>query len=191
MIRRIALQRIALISGAVGLSLGGYSLFRQYRNPSLETIESNMELLGLLVDAIIPATSTPGAKEANVHKFVSKMVIECSNIRDQNTFADGLSGLMGYTKDRFGKLFSECTAHERNQVLEYFEESELTLSGLLGKVQRKILGPSFFHLLKEYTVKGYFTSEIGATISLRYLLVPTKYIPCQDYLHGQKAWATF
>jgi hypothetical protein len=48
----------------------------------------------------------------------------------------------------------------------------------------------YFGLMKQLTLLGYFTSEIGATQALRYLAVPGKYEGCIPYNKGDKAWAT-
>ena len=47
----------------------------------------------------------------------------------------------------------------------------------------------YFSLMKQLTVWGYFTSEVGATKALRYLPVPGKYIGDLPYKKGDKAWA--
>ena len=43
--------------------------------------------------------------------------------------------------------------------------------------------------MKELTVTGYFTSEIGATQALEYLPVPGKFEGDVPLKPGQKAWA--
>ena len=45
-------------------------------------------------------------------------------------------------------------------------------------------------MMKELTLLGFFTSEIGATKALRYVAVPGKYVGCIPYNKGDKAWAT-
>ena len=45
-------------------------------------------------------------------------------------------------------------------------------------------------MMKELTLLGFFTSEIGATKALRYVAVPGKYEGCIPYNKGDKAWAT-
>ena len=47
-----------------------------------------------------------------------------------------------------------------------------------------------FAMLKELTVLGYFSSEIGATQALAYDKVPGGYWGCLDLKPGQKGWAT-
>lgn len=48
----------------------------------------------------------------------------------------------------------------------------------------------YFGLMKQLTLLGYFTSEIGATQALRYVAIPGKYEGCIPYTKGERAWAT-
>ena len=45
-------------------------------------------------------------------------------------------------------------------------------------------------MIKQLTLWGYFSSEIGATQALRYVAIPGKYEGCIPYKKGDKAWAT-
>jgi hypothetical protein len=47
----------------------------------------------------------------------------------------------------------------------------------------------YFRMMKELTLLGYFTSEIGMTQAQRYAETPGKYDPCTPYKPGDKAWA--
>jgi hypothetical protein len=47
----------------------------------------------------------------------------------------------------------------------------------------------YFTLMKQLTLLGYFSSEVGATQALRYVAVPGKFEGCIDYKKGDKAWA--
>ena len=49
--------------------------------------------------------------------------------------------------------------------------------------------PHYFRMMKELTMLGYFTSEIGMTKAQRYAETPGKYDPCVPYKPGDKAWA--
>jgi hypothetical protein len=44
-------------------------------------------------------------------------------------------------------------------------------------------------MIKELTLLGYFTSEIGYTQALRYVETPGRFDPCVPYEPGDKAWA--
>jgi hypothetical protein len=45
-------------------------------------------------------------------------------------------------------------------------------------------------MIKELTLSGFFSSEVGATKVLRYVAVPGKFIGSYPYKKGEKAWAT-
>jgi hypothetical protein len=47
----------------------------------------------------------------------------------------------------------------------------------------------YFRMMKELSLLGYFTSEIGCTQALRYIESPGRYDPCVPYKPGEKAWA--
>jgi len=47
----------------------------------------------------------------------------------------------------------------------------------------------YFRMMKELTLLGYFTSEIGCTQALRYAETPGRYDPCLPYTPGERAWA--
>lgn len=48
----------------------------------------------------------------------------------------------------------------------------------------------FFTLVKELTILGYFSSEIGCTQALSYVQIPGRYEGVVKLKDGQKAWAT-
>jgi hypothetical protein len=47
----------------------------------------------------------------------------------------------------------------------------------------------YFSMMKQLTLLGFFTSEVGATQALRYLPVPGRYDGCIPYNKGDRAWA--
>ena len=47
----------------------------------------------------------------------------------------------------------------------------------------------YFRMMKELTLVGYFTSEIGCTQALRYVESPGRFDPCVPYAPGDRAWA--
>ena len=49
--------------------------------------------------------------------------------------------------------------------------------------------PHYFRLVKELTLSGYFTSEIGMTQALRYVEAPGRFDPCVPYTPGETSWA--
>ena len=47
----------------------------------------------------------------------------------------------------------------------------------------------YFIMMKQLTLLGYFTSEIGCTQARRYVETPGKFEGCVPYAKGDKAWA--
>jgi hypothetical protein len=47
----------------------------------------------------------------------------------------------------------------------------------------------YFRMMKELTLLGYFTSEIGYTKAMRYVESPGRFDPCVPYKAGEPAWA--
>jgi hypothetical protein len=45
-------------------------------------------------------------------------------------------------------------------------------------------------MMKELTLLGYFTSEIGCTQAQRYVESPGRFEPCLPYKRGERAWAS-
>ncbi len=47
----------------------------------------------------------------------------------------------------------------------------------------------YFRMVKELTMLGYFTSEIGYTKAMRYVESPGRFDPCVPYTPGERSWA--
>jgi hypothetical protein len=47
----------------------------------------------------------------------------------------------------------------------------------------------YFRMMKELTLLGYFTSEIGFKEARNYVEIPGRYEGCIDYKKGDKAFA--
>jgi hypothetical protein len=48
----------------------------------------------------------------------------------------------------------------------------------------------YFRMMKELSLLGFFTSEIGYTKAMRYKETPGKYEPCLPYVKGETSWAS-
>ena len=188
-------RRKAIVTGslaAAGLVAGGggYKWYRIHRVPELGLLQQNGELLAALAETIIPTTDTPGARETGVADFIVKMIRDCTDRKEQNRFIEGLKTLQQYCLSEYGRPYEKCKEEEQEAVLTRWEQSGKPKNGLLGKVETRFLGRSFFTLLKEYTAEGYCTSQPGATKGLAYLYIPGSYKGCSPLKPGQKAWAT-
>lgn len=135
----------------------------------------------MLVEAassrILPSGETPGASDAGVAPFIDEMVAEYYLPRDQQRFQTGLQQLDPLSNEIVSRNFANASESEQDQVLK-----ELT--------KRSDLQP-FFLMLKELTVLGFFTSEVGATQFLNFDEIPGGFQGCESLESlGGKTWAT-
>ena len=147
-------------------------------------------MISEMAETIIPATETPGAKDARVGEFVIKMINEHADAKVQNRFMSGLHDAENYAASKYNQSFVKCTSAQREEILLHFEQSSKPMKGILGKVQRKILGTSFFVTLKTYVVMGYATSQLGATRGFAYDFIPGPFQANLPLQPGQRSWAT-
>jgi hypothetical protein len=188
--RRKAMARILLIAGGSMAAYSGYKWWDWNKRPDIVYLEQNKDLIAALAETIIPATDSPGAKEAGVQEYIIMMVKDCTEKKSQNKFIDGLKELEHYCSSSFSKTFQQCSTQQQQQTLNHFEERGKSYNGIIGKVENRFFGKSFFATLKSYAVEGYCTSEAGATKGLAYLYIPGKFIGCMPLQPGQKSWAT-
>ena len=178
--RREAVQRVALMMGGVLSAPLMAGVMGQVTNKgaSLNITADQEALLAEVADIIIPTTDTPGeaspgAKAAGAEKFIVRVMRDCYKKEDQDKFYAGLAKLDADSQAKFGKGFVDLDLVQKNEMVK------------LSTVNDK----PFFQRMKELTVTGYFTSEIGATKALEYLPIPGKFIGCVPLKAGQKAWA--
>jgi hypothetical protein len=189
--RRKAIKRFLIIGGGVAGAYAGIKSYKTLRYPEFESLSKNQILISELADTILPGTANdPGAKDAKVGELIVKMVRDCTTRSSQNNFIEGIEDLISYTHDQFDKSFIECSAVQKKKVLLHFEQKGKPYSGILGKIQHRFLGDSFFTTLKKFTVLGFCTSQLGATKALRYDYIPGKYIGIVDLQSGDRSWAT-
>jgi len=166
--------------------------------------EDHVAFMNEVADTILPTTSSPGAKAANVGQFMAVMVQDCYTPKDQKTFVDGLGKLNDASNKKFNAKFIDLNPQQRTDLLVALDKEQkdytanrnkqMEADRLNHKNDPKYKAPEtpnhYFRMIKELTLLGYFTSEIGATKALRYVAVPGRYDGCVPYKKGDKAWAT-
>jgi hypothetical protein len=188
--RRKAIGSILLFAGTGAAVWSGIRLRKLYSTPDLGTLQTQYALITALAETIIPATNTPGAKAAGITPFIIRMIEDCTSKREQNRFIMGLNELDDYTKAVFHLSFTNASTTEKNIVAAHFEKRDRPHKGIAGKISRRVLGDSFFTIMKKYTVIGYCTSLEGAIHGLAYDYVPGRYVGTIQLSPGQKGWAT-
>jgi hypothetical protein len=147
----------------------------------------------ILAEMIIPKTDTPGAIEAGAPAFIEMMVSDWFNDGERNIFTAGLTALDEYCKTSFSKEFVACDEVQRTAALKYSEKIALTYQGIAPAVDisQKYVDPGtpFFTKLKELTVLGYFTSEVGSKQVLSYNPMPMTYDGDYDFSETGHQWS--
>ncbi|HTE09210.1 MAG TPA: gluconate 2-dehydrogenase subunit 3 family protein [Flavitalea sp.] len=191
--RRQALSRVGLLLGGTVI---GASYFLEGCKPEGKKLTSvndfsaeDIAYLDEVADTILPTTaSSPGAKAAKVGAFMTVMVRDCYTEKQQKTFMEGMSKLNDASKKKFDKVYMEITPDQRTELLNELDKEQKAFTAKQTKDETE-KDPHYFRMMKELTLLGYFTSEIGATKALRYVESPGKYDGNYDYKKGDKAWA--
>ncbi len=189
--RREALSSVALLLGGTIIGsqvfLSGCKADEKKIGASLDLTPDDISFLDEVGETILPTTaSSPGAKDAKIGNFMKTIVNDCYEEKDQKIFLDGLQKLDAASKAKNGKSFLESDEKQRHDLLVELDKEQKDYTS-----KKKPEDPAhYFRMIKELTLWGYFSSEIGATKALRYVAVPGRYEGCIPYKKGDKAWAT-
>jgi hypothetical protein len=192
--RREALSRVALIMGGTVLGAEAFLSGCKTNTKGVSFSKDDIAFLNEVAETIIPTTSTPGAKEAKVGEFMQVMVSDCYEEKDQAIFLEGIKKLDEASKKLNGKSFMESTPEQRNTLLVALDKEAKEEAARAAEEKKtnptKEFSKHYFTMMKQLTLSGYFTSEVGATKALRYIAVPGKFDGSYPYKKGDKAWAT-
>jgi len=153
--RREAIRRL-VAAGLVGadaarLAEAFTAVNRQPESPSMPTAaglrfftDAEYRTLARLVSLIIPSDETPGAREARVEDWIDFIVSESDEAR-QRLYRDGLLRLSRSCRERHGRDFASLPDAVQEEALQ----------------ETSRLDAPFFRALKDDTVFGFYTSEVG------------------------------
>ena len=188
--RREALRRTAMLLGgalsapAIAGVLAGCdsrSAADGTWTPRALTTEQG-ELVATIAEHILPETDTPGARAAGVHKFIDKMLADHYPAGERRRVLDGLADVDVRARRDCGRAFLHCGADEQRAVLARIDQEAFAAT----PGRREL---PYFRTLKELTLLGYYTSEIGATQELRYVRVPDRFEGCVPFTQIGRTWA--
>jgi gluconate 2-dehydrogenase gamma chain len=178
-------------------------------------------MVATIAEHIIPETDTPGARAAEVDRFIDEMLAVHYSAAERELFLAGLAGVDTRALGVGGRGFLECTAPEQRAVLADIDRETFTVRpvksdadaapdargggiaggppphGITGEgrwIHGEIRNPErpevpFFRTMKELTIVGYYTSEVGATVELRHEAVPGRHQGCVPFSEIGRAWA--
>ena len=209
--RRDALMRVAALAGvtmslpALADTLEASATRRALTGKPVFFTADQDATVAELAETIIPTTKTPGAKAAKVNEVIDVILKDCYKPDDQKRFLDGLTQTNKLSQDAYSKAFVQLDPTQRIEIVKKLEadakeqKAKMASAKDATKVEnsqadlqmpdaKKVYTP-FFTILKDLTLTGYFTSEVGCTQALEYVAVPGRYDGCVPLKPGQKAWA--
>ena len=188
--RRSVLRRLSAALGGVVAAPLASGLLAGCRTPPRDELATyayatldapQQDLLAALVDEILPATDTPGAAEAGVPQFIDKMLTDWYEPDERAAFLDGLASVDASAE---GGSFVALAPDARTALA-----TALDAAAYEPQPDDAPEGTPFFRRLKELTLSGYYTSEVGATEELQWIAAPGRFdadIPLSDV---GRAWA--
>ena len=185
--RRELLKLIALATGTA--FIGGDLFLSGCKNaPALGGAtfsEEDISFLDEVAETIIPKTTTPGAKDAAVGTFMTVMVNDCYDKKDQQTFHEGIKKLDDACQKANSTGFMKATPEQRTSLLTALDKEAKEHA----KSKEKDDANHYFTMMKQLTLFGFFTSKQGATQVLRHEAVPGRYDGALPYKKGDRAWS--
>lgn len=205
-------ELLTAVAALTGYAVMGGEVFLQSAQAasSLRLTSRQIHLLDEIAETIIPATDTPGAKAAQVGKFVEVMVRDCYTAAQQAAFLQGLAAFPQQCAGAMGSDFLRLSRKQRHSYLVQLEkdakefnrvqqeqdqlrkaqmESENKDNSFQMQKSFETLPLHFYTMVKQLTLLGFFTSETGMTKTLRYVPIPGRYDGDVPYKKGERAWA--
>jgi len=178
-----------------------------------EFTAADIAFLDDVADTILPTTSTPGARAAKVGAFMALMVTDTYDARDQQIFRNGMRTIDDEGRKANGVSFAKANPNQKLALLQRLDREQKTYMDARDAAERRKKGlepkdvavageekqnpaitadsrAHYFRMMKELTLLGYFTSEIGCTEAQRYVESPGRFDPCLPYKTGEKSWAS-
>ncbi|MDO5657021.1 MAG: gluconate 2-dehydrogenase subunit 3 family protein [Paracoccus sp. (in: a-proteobacteria)] len=212
--RRDLLAMIAAVTGTA--MIGGTRAFAYQPTVTGTNIftDADAAFLDEVAEVILPATDTPGAKDAGVGAFMTQYVSDCYTEAEQQDFRDAIAALEAAAIEAHGAGFETLSSEARIELLntaamaarqqaavvaEARARRQQTLdqqraADTAGDETTQVTAEEmprlhWFTPIQQLVLFGFFTSRVGATEVLRYDALPGGYDGDLAY-HGEPAWAT-
>ena len=183
-----AIRRRDVLLGAIALAGGSTSLFgcghedaavpELHRGGSKFFDAEQMQLLRRIVDIVIPETDTPGALGAGVDTFFDTLMAEWASEATRSRYVALLRGIDARATALHGAGFAGCKPEQQQQLIADIDAGSFR-------------DDAEFHDFRDFRnliIAGYYTSEVGASVELRFELVPGRHLPCVPLAEIGRAW---
>jgi hypothetical protein len=184
--RREALRILTAGSVLPALTPELFAFYRQAQPASgyaLRTLDAHSnDTVVAMIDQIIPATDTPGAKGARVNEFIDVILTEWANDEERRNFLNGLADVDKQSSALFSKDFAAASAEQQLTLLRSLDDTAAVTRARSARKDRPPfwqregrdtqMQDDFFTVFKRMTLHGYYTSEIGFSQELKLQIIP-------------------
>ncbi|GAB5410719.1 MAG: hypothetical protein BalsKO_30840 [Balneolaceae bacterium] len=169
--RREVLSRLGFLFG--GAIIGGEAFLAGCspvdRSSTIALSNSQINLLNDIGEVILPKTTTSeGAKAANVGKFMDTIVSEFYSSDERMVFIEGVQKL------------------EQTSFVSFSEMEKISFVMNLEAEAKNQQENNYYLMIKQLTIWGYMTSEVGMSQMFDFAPVPGRFDPSLNYSVGDK-----
>ncbi len=157
---------VVLAPGTVAAILSGC-------RPELDTgpgflTRSEHELVADLAELIIPQTDTPGAREAGVADYIDMLLEHFSGDATRDEVRAQLGELQDWIGDHGAQSIYELGEAQTSRLMLALDQQAFPVAGLVPAGLTGLPGGEtpLLRRIKPWTVAGYYTSQMGATMEL-------------------------
>jgi hypothetical protein len=172
-------------------------LFRQAQPLSDYTIRTftphQNDTVIAMIDLIVPATETPGAKGARVNEFMDVVLTGWATKDERANFLKGLDDVDAQSAALFGKNFVEIAVdqqvtllHAMDDAVDWSHDPSMPRQPAPRDQRDGQLRGEFFRVFKKMTLHGYYTSEVAFTQELKLEIIPGAQHGCAPISSGTK-----
>lgn len=184
--RREALRLLASAAALPLLSREAFSMFQAVHEQLpeqavLRTLNPHQNAtVATISEIIIPQTDTPGAKAARVNEFIDLILTEWYDDEEKSIFLTGLAEVDASTRNLLGKDFVDCEEKLQTEILRGLDDEVAAARTDVrrGRSRRRPPERNFFFMVKQLTLIGYYTSQIGFEQELHGEIIPARHAGC-------------
>ena len=190
--RRNALKLLASAASLPLLSREAFSLFQSVHEQlpataALKALDPHQDAtVTAIAEMIIPQTDTPGAKEARVNQFIDVIVADWYQPEEKQAFLSGLADLDARSRTMFGKDFIDSPPPQQQLLLQALEDEIPDIRAERGApwAHTFVKDKHFFYMIKQLTLMGYYTSQVGFEQELHSHIIPPRHAGCAPFEEG-------
>jgi hypothetical protein len=131
-----------------------------------------------IAEIIIPQTSTPGAKAARVNEFIDLILTDWYDEEEKSTFMTGLENVDTQARDLHGTDFVACSEKQQTEILQGLDDEVASRAEDARHRRNHPPEKNFFFMMKQLTLVGYYTSQIGFEQELHGEIIPSRHAGC-------------